>query len=245
MDIGYPSRKNSVQQLTIIKPITGIHIMMIFSPEYTLYAKALVGMMAIVNPLGAIPIFLSLCAGRTAKECKQVARTSAISVAMILITSAWLGDSILGLFGIGIPAFRAGGGLLILLMAIAMMHAKQSHSQQTSAEADEAGDKECIAVVPLAIPLMAGPGAISMVIVYAHQAANWNERFILTAGVIVVSLCVWLALNLARPIGEKMGLTGLNIATRIMGLLLAAIGIQMLTSGLVKLLPGLGLVGNI
>ena len=77
-----------------------------------------------------------------------------------------------------------------MLMAIAMMHAKQSHSQQSPSEAGEASEKECIAVVPLAIPLMTGSGAISMVIIYAHQADNWNERFILTASVIVVSLCV-------------------------------------------------------
>jgi multiple antibiotic resistance protein len=87
---------------------------------------------------------------------------------------------------------------------------------------------------------MAGPGAISLVIVDAHQAANWKDRLILTAGIIVVALLVWLALRLATPIGEKLGITGLNIATRIMGLLLAAIGIQMMATGLVKLLPGLG-----
>jgi len=212
---------------------------MAFSPEYALYAKALIGVLAIVNPMGAIPIFLSLCAGRTTTETKKVARTSAISVALILISATWAGDSILGFFGIGIPAFRTGGGLLILLMAISMMHAKQSHAQHTPAEADEAEGKECIAVVPLAIPLMAGPGAISLVIVDAHQTANLSDRLFLTLGIVMVSLFVWLALRLATPIGEKLGITGLNIATRIMGLLLAAIGIQMLTSGLIKLLPGL------
>jgi multiple antibiotic resistance protein len=213
---------------------------MIFFPEYALYIKSLISVLAVVNPMGAIPIFLTLCAGRTFTECKKVARTSAMSVALILIIATWAGDGILAFFGIGIPAFRTGGGLLILLMAIAMMHAKQSHSQHSPAEADEASGKECIAVVPLAIPLMAGPGAISLVIVNAHQADNWNERFILTFGIIIVALLVWLALRLATPIGKKLGITGLNIATRIMGLLLAAIGIQMMTTGLVKLLPGLG-----
>ncbi len=170
---------------------------------------------------------------------KKVARTSAVSVALILIVATWAGDAILSFFGIGIPAFRTGGGLLILLMAISMMHAKQSHSQHTPEEADEANGKECIAVVPLAIPLMAGPGAINMVIVDAHQAANWSERLVLTAGILIVALFVWLALRLATPIGKKMGITGLNIATRIMGLLLSAIGIQMISSGLINLLPGL------
>jgi len=212
---------------------------MALSPEYTLYAKALVGVFAIVNPLGAIPVFLSLCSDKTSAECHWIARTSAISVAVVLISATWAGDAILEFFSIGVPAFRTGGGLLILLMAIAMLHASQSHTKQTPAEADEANNKENIAVVPLAIPLMAGPGAISLVIADAHQAVNWSDRLILSAGIIAVALVVWLALRLATPIGKKLGITGLNIATRVLGLLLAAIGVQMITSGLVKLLPGL------
>ncbi len=212
---------------------------MLFSPEYTLYAKSLIGILAIVNPLGAIPIFLSLTADRSLAECKQIARTSALSVALILITAAWLGDALLSFFGIGIPAFHTGGGLLIVMMAISMMHAKQSHTQHTPAEADEANTKENIAVVPLAIPLMAGPGAISLVIVDAHMMQAEYGRLLLTVGIVVVALLVWIALYMASPIGKKLGVTGLNIATRIMGLLLTAIGVQMMTSGLGKLLPGL------
>ena len=213
--------------------------MTMFHPEYTLYAKAMIGVLAIVNPLGAIPIFLSLSTDRTPVQCRQIARRSAFSVAIVLILSVWAGDTILGFFGIGIPAFRAGGGLLILLMAVSMLHARQSHTRQSPEEADEAGGKENIAVVPLAIPLMAGPGAISLVIVDAHEAANWSDRLILSAGIAAVAVSVWLALRLATPIGNRLGITGLNIATRVMGLLLAAIGIQMLAAGLIKLLPGL------
>lgn len=212
---------------------------MSLSPEYTLYAKTLIGVLAIVNPLGAIPIFLSLCSGRSSTECRQVARLSAFAVAVILILTTWAGDIILEFFGIGIPAFRVGGGLLILLMAINMLHARQCHTRQSPEESEEADNSENIAVVPLALPLMAGPGAISLVIIDAHQAANWSDRLILSAVIIVVAIAVWLALHLATPIGEKLGITGLNIATRVMGLLLAAIGVQMITSGLVKLLPGL------
>lgn len=213
--------------------------MLEFPAEYSLYAKALVGMVAIVNPLGAVPIFLSLTEGRSAHDCRQVARRTALSVAIVLILSIWIGDSILDFFGIGIPAFRTGGGLLILLMAIAMMHAKHSSSRQTQAEADEADQKEDVAVVPLAIPLLAGPGAISLVIVNAHQVAGVSGRLILSAAAVIVAVAVWLALRLAAPIGERLGVTGLNIATRVMGLLLASIAIQMIASGLAALLPGL------
>lgn len=174
---------------------------MTFSPEYTLYAKALIGVLAIVNPLGAIPVFLSLCGHRKPAECRQIARLSAFSVAVILVIATWAGDAILGFFGIGIPAFRVGGGLLILLMAINMLHAKQSQSRQNPKEADEAGNKDNIAVVPLAIPLMAGPGAISLVIVDAHQTTNLSDRLILSTGIIVVAIAVWASLRLATPIG--------------------------------------------
>jgi len=106
--------------------------------------------------------------------------------------------------------------------------------------AGEAAGKEDVAVVPLAIPLMAGPGAISVVILDAHLAADWRGRLILSAMVIVVALLVWMALRLAEPIGKALGITGLNIATRIMGLILAAIGIQFMAMGLVQLLSHSG-----
>lgn len=160
---------------------------MIFSPEYTLYAKTLIGIIAIVNPLGAIPVFLSLCGDRTHTERRQIARVSAFAVASILILAIWSGDALLGFFGIGIPAFRTGGGLLLLLIAINMMHAKQSHAKHSPKEAEEADNKENVAVVPLAIPIMSGPGAISLVIVDAHQAIGWGDRLILSADIIVVA----------------------------------------------------------
>ncbi|MFP7753071.1 MarC family protein [Thermodesulfobacteriota bacterium B35] len=212
---------------------------MIFSPHYTLYAKAVVGLLSIVNPMGAIPVFLSLCGERSPAERKHIARRAALAVCLILAISAWTGEALLRFFGISLPAFRAGGGLLILLMAIAMMHARLSPSRQSRTEAEEADSREDIAVVPLAIPLMAGPGAISMVIVDTHQAAGPASRLALTAVIAVVALVVWLVLHLAEPIGSRLGITGLNIATRVMGLLLAAIGIQMMAEGLIRLFPGL------
>ncbi|WP_020676708.1 MarC family protein [Geopsychrobacter electrodiphilus] len=212
---------------------------MIFPPEYMLFVKSLIGVLAIVNPLGVIPIFLALSSDRTPVECQRIARGSAFSVAVVLMVAIWAGDMILGFFGISLSAFSCGGGLLVLLMGINMLHAKQSHVRHTPDEAEEADNKENISVVPLAIPLMAGPGAISLVIVDAHQAAGWSGRLILSVGIVIVACTVWQTLRLATPIGKKMGITGLNIATRVMGLLLVAIGVQMMTSGLAILLPGL------
>ncbi|MCF6291376.1 MAG: NAAT family transporter [Desulfobacterales bacterium] len=204
------------------------------------YAKAFIGVLAIVNPLGAIPVFISLTRAKSHLERKRTAGIAAVTVVIILIISAWAGELILGFFGVTIPALRVGGGLLILLMAIDMLHSRMSGVRHTEEEAGIAADKEDVAVVPLAIPLMSGPGAISLVIIDANQAAGgWIERLLFSACIVVVGVAVWLSLRLAEEIGRTIGVTGLNIATRIMGLLLAAIGVQFIAQGAGRLFPGL------
>ncbi len=209
--------------------------------SYTFYLQAFIGMLAIVNPLGAVPVFLALTGDRGHQERMTIARIAALTVFLVLLVSIWVGDEVLRFFGISVAAFRVGGGLLILLMAIAMLHARQSHVAHTEDEAEEAASQESIAVVPLGIPLMAGPGAISLVIVNAHQAQVWLDRLWLSLCVAGVAVLVWLALHLAEPIGNALGVTGLNIMIRIMGLLLAAIGAQILFEGgvalVIQLLP--------
>jgi multiple antibiotic resistance protein len=211
-----------------------------FSTEYNSCIRMFIGILAIVNPMGAVPVFLSLCGDRSAAEIRSIARVTVVSVAVVLLISAWAGEIILSFFGIGIPSFRTGGGLLILLMAIAMMHAKQSHVKRSPEEENADFDKEDIAVVPLAIPLLAGPGAISLVLIEGQRTPTLFHHMLLSACIIAVALIVWVALLLAEPIGKKLGVTGLNISTRIMGLLLSAIGIQMIADGMTKLFPGLG-----
>ncbi|MHB1675938.1 MAG: MarC family protein [Sulfuriferula sp.] len=212
---------------------------MITSLQLTEQIKFMVGIFAILNPLGAIPIFLSMAADRRPQEMHRTAAKAAVAVASILILSVWAGDGLLSFFGIGIPAFRIAGGLLVLLIAIAMFHAKTSPARHTDAEELEAESKTDIAVVPLAIPLLAGPGAISLVIVDAHQAAGWLDKVLLSVVIMTIGCVVWLVLRLAGPIGDRLGTAGLNIATRVMGLLLAAMAVQFMVDGLVVLLPGL------
>jgi len=212
---------------------------MLLPVESMKFIKAVIGVVAIVNPLGAIPVFLSLAGSKSPDERSRIARVAAIAVGVILILSAWIGESLLSFFGITISALRIGGGLLIVLMSIDMLHSRMSGARHTDEEAAEAQAKEDIAVVPLAIPLMAGPGAISLVIVNAHQAGTWGGRLLFTLGIAFVAMIVWAVLHLADPLGRALGVTGLNIATRIMGLLLAAIGVQFMVMGLLQLFPGL------
>ncbi len=202
--------------------------------------KDLVGVFAILNPLGAIPLFLSLTAGRSRQDMRRIAAKTASAVAAILLVAVWSGHRLLEIFGIGVPAFRIAGGLLVLLIAIAMFHAKSTPARHTREEDAEAESKEDIAVVPLAIPLLAGPGAISLVIVDAQKAHGLGPKFGLSAGILVVGVLVWLVLRLAEPIGVRLGTAGLNIATRVMGLILAAMAVQFMAVGLTALLPGLG-----
>jgi len=199
----------------------------------------LVGLLAIVNPLGALPIFLSMSDKDDPNADIRTINRAASAVALILLVSAWTGESLLGFFGITIDAFRVGGGLLILLMGISMLHGKQSHVQHCPNETVEAEAKEDISVVPLAIPLMAGPGSISLVILDAHKVHSWSGEIMLALAIITVAVIVWLVLFIAEKMSDKLGAIGLNIATRIMGLILAAIGVQFIADGIKQLLPGL------
>lgn len=198
----------------------------------------LVGIFAILNPLGAIPIYLSLMAGRSPAEMHRTALKTAVAVAVILILAVWVGDGLLSFFGIGMPAFRIAGGLLVLIIAIAMFGARTSPARHTDAEQIEAEAKNDISVVPMAIPLLAGPGSISLTIVDAHQVVSLADKIVFSVGIVGVAAIVWMVLRLAEPIGERLGTGGLNIATRVMGLILAAMAVQFMADGMLELFPG-------
>lgn len=208
-------------------------------PVWTEQVTYLVGIFAILNPLGTIPIYLSLMAGRRPEEMHRTALKAAVAVAVILTLSVWVGDYLLSFFGIGIPSFRIAGGLLVLIIAIAMFDARTSPARHTDAEQAEAEVKNDIAVVPLAIPLLAGPGAISLTIVDAHQVVSFADKFVFSLGIVGVAAIVWMVLRLAEPIGKRLGTGGLNIATRVMGLILAAMAVQFMADGMLELFPGL------
>ena len=208
-------------------------------PTWAEHVRYLVGMFAILNPLGAIPIYLSMMTDRRPVVMHRTASKASVAVAVILTIAVWTGDSLLSFFGIGIPAFRIGGGLLLILIAIAMFGAKTSPAQHTEAEQAEGEAKDDIAVVPLAIPLLAGPGAISLAIVDAHQAGSITGKLVFNLGILGVVSIVWLVLRLAEPIGKRLGTGGLNIATRVMGLILAAMAVQLMADGMLELFPGL------
>jgi multiple antibiotic resistance protein len=209
--------------------------------EYTEYTKMLIGLIAILNPVGAVPIFLSLTSGLTERERKKVSRTATIAVFLILIASLLLGEAILDFFGISISSFRVAGGILILLMAISMMHAKTTTGiRRTEEEAEESTHMNSVAVVPLAIPLLAGPGAISTVILYAHRDASIVHYLMIGLVILIVCALLFLAFKSVKYISRYLSQTAVNVFARLMGLVLAAIAVEILANGLRGLFPTLG-----
>ncbi len=205
--------------------------------DYAEYIKIFIGLLAIVNPFGAIPLFISMTADENNSQRRKTVNLVAFGVSTILLVALFFGDSLLQFFGISIDSFRVGGGILILLMAIAMLHAKTSQIRQTEEEADESIEKESVAIVPLAMPLLAGPGAISTVILAAHKASGMAHYIIIALGIILLSLVVWAVLRLSPWIAGRIGATGINIFTRIMGLMLTAIAVEFIASGIKGLFP--------
>lgn len=203
--------------------------------EWTEYIKIFTALIAILNPWGALPMFLAMTGSSSPEERKHIAWTIGLSVATVLTFTAVAGEALLSFFGISVASFQVGGSILLLLMAIGMMYGKRKEGER----ADSATDMESIAVVPLSVPLLAGPGSISTVIIYANLSSSWLHKGMIIACVFLASLITWLILRAATRLGSFIGALGLNIASRLMGLLLAAIAVEFFTRGIVRLLPGL------
>lgn len=208
--------------------------------DWTDYAKFFIGLLAIVNPIGIVPVFVGLTRNLSDRDRNIIGLRAATTVGAVLIVALFMGEAILNFFGISLDSFRVAGGILILLMAISMLHGGMSPARQTSEEAQDAEVKDNIAVVPLGMPLLAGPGAISTIIIYSHRGHGMTHLALLLSIALSLALITWLALRAAPMLADRLGRTGLNIVTRIMGLILAAIGVEFMANGLKQLFPGLG-----
>lgn len=202
------------------------------------YLRFIVTLTAVVDPFLAVPMFITVVSGQPLERRRALAGTVAITVFVVLAVAAVVGESLLQLIGASLPAFRVGGGLVLLLMALAMLNAQAGGVRQSRAEAEQVQSGEAGGVVPLAIPLLAGPGAISTTIIAAQQGGP-AHLVVLIGCMALVALATWAALRQASAIAQKLGVTGLNIATRILGLLLAAMAVQTMAEGLKGLFPAL------
>ena len=200
--------------------------------EWTFIIKTTIALIAIVDPIGCLPLFLSLTGQHKKINKKNVVKMTAITVFIILVTSLFLGDKILNMFGITMPSFQICGGILLLIMAISMMLGKH---QIIESGQNGKSDKELIAFVPLSIPLLAGPGAMSNMIIAAHQAPNLINQSFLILPCLAVSLLIWLTLSFAENISKVIGAIGTKIITRVMGLLLGSMAIEFITRGVLDI----------
>ena len=194
----------------------------------------------ISNPMAALPAFLKVTGGDSVEQRKKTALQTGFAVLVILTLMTFIGSSFLKVLGIQVYAFQITGGLILLLLAFSMLNASTSRIQETQEEQKEAKKKESVAIVPLAIPLIAGPGAISTIILEVSINPTFTLQLFVTLGCFLVALIMGSLLYFASGLEKKLGQTGLNIFSRLGGLILAAMSIQTIANGLIGLFPVLG-----
>lgn len=205
--------------------------------EYTDYIKIFIALLAVVDPLGVMPIIAGLTARYTRADLKRTARTVSLTVMTILLLALYSGEGLLSFFGISIHSFKVSGGILLMLMAISMLQAKTSETVQTKTEAQEGEAKQEIALVPLSMPLLAGPGAISTVILYAQNGSSGMHFILMSLDIVLVTLILWGVIRCIPWLTERLSQTGINIFTRLMGLILSALAVEFIAAGIKGLFP--------
>lgn len=184
----------------------------------------------LVDPIAVIPAYLAFTRTESGERRKATARAACVAAGLTLIVFAAAGDSILKLFGVTLPAFRIAGGFILWLVAMDMLRAKRT-TQEGTEELMEGQQKEDVAVTPLGIPMLAGPAAMSTVMVLSAQATGTAAHAVVYAAIVVVMLISWASLRLADRLFARLGESGIRVATRVMGLILAAIAVQFVLSG--------------
>ena len=203
--------------------------------------KPLIALLAIVNPIGVIPFYIHFTRGFTREQRRRTIHVAAISAFVVIAVSALAGLRIIEFFGISLASFQVGGGMLLLVSSLQMLNAQPAESR--GGDLVEGSDKvdagDSIAIVPLTIPLLTGPATISTMVIYAEKTRHWWQLAILVGYGVVIALAVWIAFSLSGRIARVLGKTGINVMTRLMGLILAALAVEVMSDGLVKLFPGL------
>ncbi len=201
-----------------------------FPLDYTV--SALVTLLVVVDPVGLAPIFLAVTAGLPRRSRRQVAVRATLIAAAILMGTAVIGDWLLGTLGISLPAFRIAGGLLLLWIATEMVFGSRAERKSKNVEGAAEEHVHHVAAFPLAIPLMAGPGAITATVLLAGQAGSEPMRHAVLIGVILlVCLACFIVFAIAARIAGWMGITGNVVLSRLLGVLLAALAVQFVIDG--------------
>lgn len=203
--------------------------------------KPLVTLLAIVNPLACVAFFIHYTQSFSPEQRRHTILISSCSAFAVIAASALLGVQILEFFGVSLASFQVGGGMLLLTAALSMLNAETPQTKTNSDELHDAEERAAqgasIAVVPLTIPLLTGPATMSTVVIYADKAKTFWQMATLIGYGVVVALATALCFSLAGPIARALGKTGINVMTRLMGLILAALAVELMADGLSKLFP--------
>ena len=201
--------------------------------------KPLIALLAIVNPIGVLPFFIHFTTNFSREQRRQTIRVSALTAFLVVALSALAGAHIIGFFGISIASFQVGGGMLLLISALQMLNAQPAESKPSDvAEGQQKADAGAsIAVVPLTIPLLTGPATISTMVIYAERTSRWWEQAVLMGYGVVVGVATYAAFTASGRIARLIGPTGINVMTRLMGLILAALAVEIMADGLTSLFP--------
>lgn len=203
--------------------------------DITEYTKFLIGLLAIVDPLGAVPVFIMLTANQTYEQRHRTARLTVISVFFALVVALLFGEWILWAFGISMDAFRTAGGLVLLFMGLDMLKSQGNNNELTQ----QAVHDETLALIPLTMPLLAGPGAMSTVIVYAHKSASPLHYLMITLVIFIIGLTLWVCLRMLPWLSRHLSARSIMVSTRVMGILLVSIAMEFIAGGLRGLFPSL------
>jgi multiple antibiotic resistance protein len=185
----------------------------------------------IVDPLAVIPTFLTMTGDETPEQRRRTALKASLACTLILAGFASAGGLLFRIFGITLPAFRIAGGIILGISALEMVRAER-RSRETREEVAEGVEKQDSAITPLAIPMLAGPGAISTVIVLMNRATDWTQAIPIYSAIVAAGIGTFLALRGSEPFHRLLGKTGINVLSRLMGLVLATVSVQFVLDGL-------------
>lgn len=204
--------------------------------------KQLVTLVAVLNPIGVIPFFIHFTRELNPAQRRRTVWVCSLTVFAVIATSALAGLRILDFFGISLASFQVGGGVLLLINAVQMLNAEPADSspRDVAAASRKVSAGDSVAVSPLAIPLLTGPATLSTMIIYSQQARGAGDLALLVGYGAVGAAATFGAFAGAERIKRMLGETGINVLTRVMGLVLAAVGVEIMAAGLLTLFPGLG-----
>jgi multiple antibiotic resistance protein len=205
-----------------------------------LFVKTFAGFFAVMDPIGAVPVFIAMTMRNTDTERRSMVRRASVTALVVLAffgaTQMWL----FGFFGFTMGAFRVAGGLFLFIIAFEMMTAHATGARQSSEEQSEGEEKTDVSITPLAVPLLAGPATITGVVLAFSQARGVAQHTAIALALVCVCVACWLVLRASTRVHAFLGTSGTKVISRMMGLILAAIAVQFAATGLGELFPVLG-----